>query len=190
MDHRNFTPFPDLETERLQLRQLRASDEAAIFSLHSDKENRKYLDLPLAESLEDAQKFIKKISEGVLMDEFIYWGICLKNKPEVIGTICIWNFSSKIAKAEVGFELGAEFQRQGYMTEALHAIIHYGFKTLNLSILEAYTNSKNPKSSAILKKFNFEKISVFNEEHSSKKYYYSMSIYKLRSGQQLMPSTS
>ena len=40
----NFTPFPVLSTERLQLREITADDANEIFFLRSDKEVLKYLD--------------------------------------------------------------------------------------------------------------------------------------------------
>ena len=181
MYQRNFLPFPKLETERLVLRKLSKEDAAAIFQLRSDQENRKYIDSPLARSLEDAQTFISEIEEGIFQNEFIYWAVDSKNKPNtLLGTICIWNFSTRSNKAEVGFELSQEFQRQGFMMEALTAVLHYAWEELQLTTIEAYTNSQNMPSQRLLKKLDFEKISVFNQEHSTKGYYYSMSVYRLR----------
>ena len=181
MNYRNFSPFPNLHTTRLYLRAISPADAPTIFAMHSDKENRKFLDNPLATSIEDAISFIEKIRLGVKNNEFIYWGICSnENHAQLIGTICIWNFSNKIAKAEIGFELLPEYQGEGYMIETLEEVVRFGFEALNLKLMEAYTNSKNEKAIELLKKATFEKINVFNEEHSSKKYYYSMSIYRIQ----------
>ena len=51
----DFTPFPVLETERYILRQLSLSDDNEIFILRSDKEVNKYLDRPIAKTIEDAK---------------------------------------------------------------------------------------------------------------------------------------
>ena len=51
----NFPPFPVLETERYILRQLTLSDDNEIFILRSYKEVNKYLDRPVAKTIEDAK---------------------------------------------------------------------------------------------------------------------------------------
>jgi len=55
------TPFPQLLTKRLLLRQLTLSDADQIFSLRSNDVVNKYLDRPKANSLEDAKTFITTI---------------------------------------------------------------------------------------------------------------------------------
>ena len=57
-----FPPFPQLETDRLILRQLSSRDEEEIFSLRSSDIVNKYLNRPKAKSIEDAKNFIEKIN--------------------------------------------------------------------------------------------------------------------------------
>ncbi|WP_435523251.1 hypothetical protein [Chryseobacterium indoltheticum] len=45
--------------------------------------------------------FILTIKQRVENKETIFWGISLKDQPELIGTICLWNFSEDRKKAEV-----------------------------------------------------------------------------------------
>ena len=53
-----FFPFPNIDTKRLSLRQLKAEDENEIFIFRSDKRILEYLDIPVAESIDDAVKYI------------------------------------------------------------------------------------------------------------------------------------
>jgi ribosomal-protein-alanine N-acetyltransferase len=51
----NFPPFQVLETERFTLRQLTLKDDNEILILRSYKEVNRYLDRPIAKTIEDAK---------------------------------------------------------------------------------------------------------------------------------------
>ena len=128
----NFSPFPVLSTERLLLRQLQSSDDKEIFALRSDDNINKYLDRPKANTIEDAQAFIQKISNGIVNNESIYWVISLKNETTLAGTIGLWNFDKEKSAAEIGYELLPQYQGKGIMQEAMQKVIAFCFETMQL----------------------------------------------------------
>jgi len=152
----NFTPFPELKTERLILRQLTEDDTQEIFFLRTDEGVNRYIERPRPENINDARKFILKINNGIKQNEMIDWAITLKDAHNLIGTICLWNFSKDKTKAEVGFELKPEYQGQGIMNEALKIVLEFGFKRVALASIDAYTHKDNISSILLLKKNNFE----------------------------------
>lgn len=152
-----FTPFPVLKTERLTLRQLSINDDKEIFALRSDKQVNKYIDRDPGKTIEDARIFIDKIGEVVKQNEGIYWAITLTNNENLVGTICLFHFSSENDQAEIGYELLPAFQGQGIMQEAMSRVIAFGFDVLGLKAIEAYTHLENENSSKLLEKFNFRK---------------------------------
>ena len=153
----SFTSFPELETERLHLRQLSLNDEKEIYFLRSDPEVNKYLDRPRASSLEEARQFIQKINEGVSARECPFWAIHLKQKAGLIGTICLWNFCHEEKRAELGYELLPQYQGKGYMTEAMQKVIGFGIKTMQLKTIEAWCRADNRASLKILEKNKFKR---------------------------------
>ncbi|RLD80474.1 MAG: N-acetyltransferase [Bacteroidetes bacterium] len=150
-----FTPFPTLKTERLVFRQLEEADNKEIFFLRSDDEVNKYIDRLRPKNLDEASEFISKINNGIVENEWIYWAITLKDKPKLIGTICLWNISKEKTIAELGYELNPEFHGQGIMNEALNHILDYGFQKGGLKKIEAFTHRDNHKSTTLLFKNNF-----------------------------------
>lgn len=58
----NFTPFPNLETERLYLRRVAKEDVNEIFALRSNKETMQYIPRPLVKTEEDAMAHIDRKS--------------------------------------------------------------------------------------------------------------------------------
>lgn len=156
MKELNFNPFPELKTDRLLLRQLNISDSYEIFLLHSDEIVNKYLERNKQSNTTDAEKFIVKINNGINNNKWIYWGINPLNQENLIGTICLWNFSSGYEVAEVGYELIPKYFGQGFMDEALKSVIDYGFDHLKLSRIEAFTHKQNAASMRLLLKNNFQ----------------------------------
>lgn len=154
----NFTPFPTLLSERLLLRNIEKSDCDTILFLRSDKEVNKFIERPehrKTKNKEDALKFIKEINENLENNKSIAWGITLKEDPQIVGTICLWNFSEDNKTAEVGYDLNPKFQRKGIMNEALKMIIEFGFTKLNLNLIEAFTHHQNESSKKLLEKNGF-----------------------------------
>ena len=154
----NFTPFPILQTERLVLRQLKLSDADAVLYLRSDKTINKYIHRPenrQTKTIEDATNHIKKLTNQIETNTSISWGISLKENPEIIGSICLWNFSEDKTIAEVGYDLSTAFHNKEIMSEALKEVIRYGKTQLKLNHIEAYTHKDNNSSKALLKKHNF-----------------------------------
>jgi len=86
--------FRTINTSRLFLRKLKTSDAEVVLYLRSDPDINKYIKRPenrQTKSISDAIKHIKKINTETKNNISYSWGITLKNHPEIIGTICLWN---------------------------------------------------------------------------------------------------
>lgn len=153
----SFSPFPQLSTERLLLRRLTGKDHQEIFELRSNDIVNKYLGRPKAKSVDDAKNFIKKIDFGIDNNQSAFWAICFHDNATLIGTICLWNFSEEENKAEIGYELLPQFHGKGIMQEAFLKVIEYGFQTLRLDSIEAWTVSQNENSIKILVRNGFKR---------------------------------
>lgn len=150
--------FPGIKTERLNLREIEIADGGEILFLRSNKAVTKFIERPeerQTKTLEAAVKFIKELQVAFSNQESISWGITLKNNPQIIGTICLWNFSNTNKTAEVGYDLNPFFQGQGLMDEALKRVIDYGFGKLKFETIEAFTHQDNESSKKLLTKNGF-----------------------------------
>ena len=157
MTDKNFTPFPVLHTERLALRQLLDSDDREIFALRSNDSVNKYLGRKPSESLADAKSFIQAIQENTRQNNSIYWAITLTGTDQLIGTICLFDFSDYRKKAEIGYELLPAFQGKGLMQEAVSEVIRFAVQQLGLTTIEACSHCDNIRSTNILQRLNFKK---------------------------------
>ncbi len=152
----SFTPFPNLSTDRLILRQLQIDDENEILFLRSDERMLEFTGIPKAKSLDDARAYIEKINKGIAADEWIMWGITLKeNDRKIIGTICFWNLSKEKNKAEIGYVLHPDFWGKGIMQEAAERVIVFGFETMKLDFIDTDLDPKNQRSIKLLERNHF-----------------------------------
>ena len=155
MLHRSFTPFPNLTTERLTLRQLLITDEQDIFTLRSDGEINKYLDRQLSNTIDDARNFINKVNENIHKNDALYWAITLSDRNILVGTICLFGFSDEHNKCEIGYELLTNFQGQGIMKEATEKVIDHAFNTIRVQEIDAFIHKDNQPSIRLLEKLSF-----------------------------------
>jgi len=157
MTNLNTETFPVLTSERLTLRQLSIDDHHDIFALRSNPEINKFLNRPPCRTTEDAISFINTVNENIAKSNSCYWAITLTEAKTVVGTICLFDFSSENNSCEIGYELITKFQGQGIMKEAAQVVIDYAFQTLKFKKILATTHYGNQHSTNLLLKFNFVK---------------------------------
>lgn len=80
-----------------------------------------------------------------------------KAESKVIGQICIEDDSLRygVASKELSYFIREEFSRQGYMKEALTALINYLFETQNLQCIAARAFEPNVASRRLLASLGF-----------------------------------
>ena len=151
-----FTPFPVLETERLVLRQPLASDDNDNFVLLSNDDVNRYLHQYRHTTLEETRTWLQNIIEGIAANDWAFWIITGKTTGNFMGTICLWNLNEQENRAELGYTLLPAWHRQGFMAEAAKAVIDYGFNTMKLRSIEAFTHRDNRASIRLLQSNGFE----------------------------------
>lgn len=153
----NFSPFPNLETERLLLRRVDSDDIKEIFALRSNPETMKYIPRPLVKTNEDALEHIAMIDSKIDSNEGINWAITLKDNPKLIGVIGHYRIKPENYRAELGYMLLPEYHGKGIVSEAVKEAVKYGFQVMKLNSLEAIIDPDNYASAKVLEKNGFVK---------------------------------
>ncbi len=175
-----FTPFPEISTERLQLRRITADDAAKILELRASDEVMRYIDKEKAKTIEDALAWVKMVDDALVAEESLPWAISLKEDTTVlIGTIAYGRFIKQHYRAEVGYMLHPTYWNQRIMSEALEAVIDYGFNTIQLHSIEAHINPGNKGSSTLLEKAGFVREAYFKEDYFFHGKFMDTAIYSL-----------
>lgn len=146
--------FPVLESKRLLLRQIIATDQEAVFKGLSDPEVIKYYGVSF-ESLEATEEQMIWFSELENTKAGVWWAICTKDDNQFLGAAGINDLIKNESKAEIGFWLYPENWGQGYVFEALSMILVQVFNNMNINKLEAFVETKNTASAKVLKRLGF-----------------------------------
>lgn len=175
----NFTPFPNLETERLLLRRVDNNDVNEIFSLRSNAETMKYIPRPLVKNIEDALEHIAMIDSKIETNDGINWAITLKGNTKLIGVIGHYRVKPEHFRAEIGYMLLPEFQGKGIISEAIKKAVDYGFNEMGLHSIEAIIDPENKASAIVLEKNNFVKEAHLKENEFYEGRFLDTVIYSL-----------
>src|SRR6266700_782307 len=150
-----FTRFPYLTTNRLRLRQIQQEDAEAIYATFSDEETMQFTGHGPYRLVDETRRFLEQIQTRYARREAIRWGITLKGEDRVLGSCGFHHFDAGFHRAETGYELNRAYWRQGMMTEAMSAILTYGFDFLGLHRVEAIIDMANEQSKGLLLKLGF-----------------------------------
>jgi ribosomal-protein-alanine N-acetyltransferase len=146
--------FPELQTANLRLRELVPTDAEAVYRLFADEEVTRYYDLDSFHDIRQATELISRQRTRFERGEIIRWGIAQRENNKVIGTVG-YVFKPPNAQGGIGYDLARPYWRKGFMSEALHLVIHYGFSSLKLNRIQALVLPGNTASAGLLAKLGF-----------------------------------
>jgi RimJ/RimL family protein N-acetyltransferase len=155
--------FPVLQTERLLLRQTEEKDAEGVFAMESDPVAMRYWSTPPMQEFEQARAAVARAMSHFPNQRGIRWSIVRRADDLFLGHVALFHFSEQSAVAEIGYGLGRAHWGQGYMHEALTAVIEYAFGTLGARRLEADTHPRNAASLRALERVGFRREGLLRE---------------------------
>lgn len=157
---------PLLSSDRLILRWWLASDREPFAQLNADPEVMRFFPSPLTRTESDA--LIDRIECHFADHGFGLWAVALKQSQEFIGFIGLNRptFPANFMPAvEVGWRLARRFWGQGYATEGAITALDFGFKTLNLPEIVAFTAQVNHRSIAVMERLGMTRNPADDFDH-------------------------
>ena len=144
--------FPTLETARLRLRELSTADIPEIVGLLADPAIAEMtLNIPYPYRTSDAVYWLNTAYQGFANHEQYVFGVEQRATGLFVGGIGL-TLLSRFDRAEAGYWMGRPFWGQGFATEALQALLHFGFDNLKLHKIIATHLTKNPASGRVMQK--------------------------------------
>ncbi|WP_310829144.1 GNAT family N-acetyltransferase [Paenibacillus pedocola] len=142
------------QTKRLQFRLLILDDIDAVFRQFSDPDMCRYLSEPPCD-LEEAKEIIAhyKNPEGT---DHLRYGMFDIETGAFIGTCGYHYWDHNLKQVEVGYDIWKDYWRQGYMSEALPALLNICFEHLGVDCIYILTHPQNQASIASVARFGFE----------------------------------
>ena len=154
---------PRFETDRLIIRWMEKEDAADLFAIYSHGEAMRYWGRPPFTDIAEAEKMIAEEAGEFSESSGMRLAVELKETGKVIGTCSLFAISAESRRAEIGYILSPDYWRQGIMSEALDALLHYAFVTRDLNRLEGDIDPANVASAKSLLRLGFQKEGLLRE---------------------------
>ena len=155
--------LPTIDAPRVRLRWLTERDIDALFAVFSDPRMMRYWSTAAIKERAEAHAYLLRIHEGFISKSAFPWGVERKDDGQVMGTCTLFHIDAANMRAELGYCLASAYWSQGYMREALTALIDFSFGTLRLRRLEADVDPRNGNSMRILDKLGFKREGLLRE---------------------------
>ncbi len=112
--------------------------------------------------LKNAKEWIAKLTKDARKKQPTWRHFAIDIGGEVVGGIG-FDGIEPAHKAELGYWLARKYWGRGIMTEAVRAVVRYGFTTLRFKRISAYTLTFNTSSQRVLKKNGFKQEGYLRE---------------------------
>jgi RimJ/RimL family protein N-acetyltransferase len=140
-----------IETPRLLVRAFRLEDADDLYEYLSQEEVYRFEPGDPVDR-EKAQELAMEMSASSC-----FWAVELKAACKVIGQVYFEQVEpQRIMTWELGYILSPRYQRQGYATEALSALLQRGFAAAGIHRVVAHCNPENTASWKLLEKLGFQ----------------------------------
>lgn len=159
----------ELHTERLYLRPLRVKDATMMFKnwAHDDRVT-KYLSWESHQTIATTQKSLLKRENNYVNSDFFDWGIVVNDSEELIGTISVVGQNKQRKEMTIGYCIGYDWWGNGYVSEALKAVISYLFATTEIAAILATHDIQNKNSGKVMRKSGMSWRRNFQQAESGK----------------------
>ena len=161
--HMDWTQLPTIDADRVTLRWISSDDVDALYNIFSNHEVMRYWSTPPLQDRNAAVELLDDIHDGFRRQSLLKWGVARRNDDALIGTTTLYNLDFSNRRAEMGYALGREHWGQGYMAEALQALLKYCFEGLDLRRIEADVDPRNAASIQTLERLGFQREGFLRE---------------------------
>lgn len=142
-----------LETPRLILRRFSSDDAVDMYrNWAADPEVTRFLTWPCHASPEATRALLENWEAQYENGGYFSWAIEHKDIHQVIGSISVVNLNEEIDAAEIGYCLSRKHWGQGFMPEALIAVMHFLFDEVGINRISARHDVNNPNSGRVMEK--------------------------------------
>ncbi|GHA60094.1 GNAT family N-acetyltransferase [Pontibacter akesuensis] len=141
-----------LKSTRLTIKLVAPADLESIHALHSLPETDAYNTLGIPESLEHTKQILQEWINASQKDRQPEYTFSITHEKKFIGLIALKVGREKYKRAEVWYKLDVAHWGKGFATEALDAVLAFGFEELKLHRIEAGCAVANTGSVRVMEK--------------------------------------
>jgi RimJ/RimL family protein N-acetyltransferase len=162
------TQLPELQTERLRLRQWVPEDREPFARMNCDPVVMEHF--PSLLTREDSDQLIERISEAFRTRGFGLWAIEVPGVADFAGFVglSVQRFEAPFTPCvEVGWRLSYATWGRGYATEAARAALDFGFNSCQLPEIVSFATTRNRRSHRVMEKLGMSRDPAEDFDHPS-----------------------
>jgi ribosomal-protein-alanine N-acetyltransferase len=148
--------WPFLYTQRLVLRPFKREDASVVRVLAGDRSvasTTAKIPHPYEEGV--AEAWIDTHDKSFQQGQSVILAITLPPLDRPIGAIGL-EIDQEHRRGELGYWVGKPYWNNGYCTEAVQAMLKYGFQVVALDRIYAFHFTRNPASGRVMQKVNMK----------------------------------
>ena len=185
-----FSSLPVIDTARLRLRPLTMRDEKDMFRYASDPAVSRHVLWETHENPRQTRAHLRSALRQYRAGDPSSFAIERKSDHRMIGTIGFMWINCEHRSGEVGYSLARDCWNQGYATEALGAVLRFGFETLRLNRIEAQHTVENPASGRVMEKCGMRREGVLRQRVYNKGSFQDVVLYAMLRSDPRLPGNT
>ena len=174
-----FSNLPHLHTPRLLLRPMQMRDAADMFEYSKDPQVAQHVLWDAHQSIHQTRAYLRYVLRQYKLGAPSSMCIVEKASGKVIGTIGFMWIQPENRSCEVGYSLSRAHWNRGYMTEALEALLEFGFQDLHMNRIEAQHEVDNPASGRVMAKVGMRQEGILRSRLFNKGRYVDVALYAI-----------
>ena len=158
------------ETERLYLRSYMPGDGKWYYAM--SQKNRSHLIRYESENIvmtinsqEDAERTVQELAADWAARNCFFIGVFDRRTDEFVANIYVGPVNRDLPEYELGYFVDVDHERQGFVTEAVKAVLRFIFTNLEAHRVRIQTSDNNTRSRRVAERCGFIKEGHFRENH-------------------------
>jgi [ribosomal protein S5]-alanine N-acetyltransferase len=147
--------FPTLTTKRLRLRRFERRDLADLHACLSNAAAMRYWNSPPCKTMTDTEKTLVWLAKTTSPYDHLAWAACKKSNDRCIGMVNYHRRDTRNRRLQLGYLTAPKYQRNGFGTEAVQAVLNYCAEALNIHRVEALIHPDNLASLRLVEGLGF-----------------------------------
>lgn len=152
-----------LQGSAVELREVRASDDEAVFAYASDPRMTRYLIWDTHTDIETTRAFLAECIAAAMAPDRVKYSLAAEIEGKLVGMAALRVSSTQHQRGEIGYGLHPDWWGRGLGTDLARTLLTFGFRELGLHRIEATADPRNTASQRVLEKAGMRREGLIRE---------------------------
>lgn len=169
--------WQSLQGERICLTPIQLEHAPELFKIWSNQKVTEFMNIDSFCDEKQAREMIAFLQNLAKEQKALRYTIFHKEQAKIIGSCGFNQIDTPNQHVEIGYEIDEEFWGQGYGSEVVQQLVHYGFVSLDMVRVSAKVEPANKASIHLLEKNHFQYEGTLRKVEKSKGMFVDLCMY-------------